>query len=156
MSALNIDDPGEDGLFGLHQLQITGDYKSSAGGKDIDILGLDFERLPNDDLRFWLINHRPAIDEFGNLLDATVYGANSTVEVFDLTPGTSKLKFVKTYHDDAIQTPNSITATGDGGFVVSNDHGSNKVGAASTLSISISTLANLAEATCTHSSLLPR
>jgi len=126
VSALNIDKPGDDGLYGLHQLDITGNYKGSSGGKDIDILGLRIERVSSGGLRFWIINNRPAVDESGKQLDPKKVGANSTIEAFDLAKGSSKLRHVKTFHADAILTPNSIEATGDGGFLFTNDHGADK------------------------------
>lgn len=88
----------------------------------IDVHGFDIEILPDSQMRFWMINHRPPIDESGNFLDATKLGGNSTVEVFDLKPGSTKLEYVKIIADPIIQTPNNIAATGDGGFVFTNDH----------------------------------
>jgi hypothetical protein len=131
VSVLKIDEPGEDGLFGLHKLDITERYKSATGGREIDVHGLDIEALENGLLRLWMINHRPPIDESGQPLDATKLGANSTIEAFDLRRDSSQLDHVKTFHDDAIQTPNSVSATGDGGFMFTNDHGNYKTGAVS-------------------------
>ena len=122
MSVLNIDEPGPDGFYGLHTLDITGDYESSIGGKDIDLHGFDIEFLPDSRLRFWMINHRPAIDESGNFLDATKSGANSTIEVFEHTPGSYDLEFVKTLVGNAIFTPNSVAITGNGSIFFTNDH----------------------------------
>ncbi|KAH8601624.1 serum paraoxonase/arylesterase-like protein [Bisporella sp. PMI_857] len=134
VSVLKIDEPGEDGLFGLHKLDITERYKSATGGREIDVHGLDIEALENGLLRLWMINHRPPIDESGQPLDATKLGANSTIEAFDLRRDSSQLDHVKTFHDDAIQTPNSVSATGDGGFMFTNDHGNYKTGALRELS----------------------
>ncbi|KAK6604178.1 serum paraoxonase arylesterase [Botrytis cinerea] len=122
VSVLKIDEPGEDGLYGLHTLEISEGYQGVNGHNSIDIHGFDVEFLSDSRLRFWMVNHRPAIDESGNFLDATKVGANSTVEVFDLIPGSKELKFVKTVANPIIKTPNNIAATGDGGFVVTNDH----------------------------------
>jgi hypothetical protein len=32
-------------MYGLHTLKITGDYKSSSGGKEIDLFGFEIEHL---------------------------------------------------------------------------------------------------------------
>jgi len=122
VSVLNIDEPGSDGLYGLHALGITGGYESSMGGKDIDILGIDFETLSDSRLRFWLTNHRPPVDEEGLPLDATRVGANSTIEVFEHTRGSKNLEFVKTFVNEAIFTPNNIATTGQGSIFFANDH----------------------------------
>ncbi|KAF7959511.1 hypothetical protein EAE96_001127 [Botrytis aclada] len=122
VSVLKIDEPGEDGLYGLHTLEISGGYQGVDNHNSIDVHGFDVEFLPDSRLRFWMVNHRPAIGESGNFLDATKVGANSTVEVFDLVPGSKELEFVKTVANPLIKTPNNIAATGDGGFVFTNDH----------------------------------
>jgi len=131
VSVLNIDHPGDDGFYGLYELTISGTYASPTGGKDIDVLGVDIEAFGDGALRFLMINHRPYADESGNYLDATKIGANSTVEIFDLRKGSSELEHVKTIWDKAIATPNNLAATGDGGFVFTNDHDLWKVGTVS-------------------------
>jgi hypothetical protein len=122
---LNVDEPG-DGFYGLHQLEISGAYKGAVGDKTIDVLGLKIEPLASGGLRFWMVNNRPPVDEDGKLLDPKMVGANSTIEAFDLAKGSSKLEHVNTYHSDAISTPNSVAATGDGGFYFTNDHADDK------------------------------
>jgi hypothetical protein len=126
VSVLKIDEPGNDGFYGLHQLEVTGNYKSALGGKDLSFVGFDIEVLPKDRLRFWMVNNQPYVDAEGKLLDATKLGANSTVEVFELNRGSKELKYVKTIFNDAVWAPNSIAAIGDGSFLVTNDH-DNKV-----------------------------
>lgn len=118
ISVLNIDHPGPDSLFGLHQLTIGGNFSA-----DLDLHGLD-ARYIGDRLRFWLINHRPPIDDkSGNFLDSTKVGANTTIEIFDLDQKSSKLEYVKTIHDDALVSPNNLAVDDDGvGFLVTNDH----------------------------------
>jgi hypothetical protein len=32
-------------MYGLRTLEITGDYKSSSGGKDIDVFGFEIKHL---------------------------------------------------------------------------------------------------------------
>lgn len=122
VTAINIDIPGEDGLYGLKELEITGSYRGSGGGKVIDVHGFKIEPLSTGGLRFWMVNHRPPIDEAGIPLDATKSGANSTIEAFDLVEGSSRLEHVSTFHEDAILTPNGVAPTGDGGFLFTNDH----------------------------------
>lgn len=68
----------------------------------------DIEVL-EDRLRFWMLNHRPAVDVAGDILqDATKFGANSTIEVFDHTRGPSKLEHVRTISSESIISPNSL------------------------------------------------
>ncbi|KAJ5370266.1 calcium-dependent phosphotriesterase [Penicillium cataractarum] len=116
ISVLNIDEPGVDGLYGLHQLKI--DY---AG--DLDLQGFDVKRI-GDRQRFWLINHRPPVDPAtGEPLDPRKVGANSTVEIFDLDTPSSTLVHVKTIASEAIISPNNLAVADDGiGFLVTNDH----------------------------------
>lgn len=121
---LDIDHPGSDGLYGLRTLKITGNYGSSTGGKDIDVHGLEIEHISPSRLRFWMINHRPPVDEAGNPLDPKKVGANSTLEVFEYEKGNENLEWVKTVSSEAVYTPNNLVATGDGGVLVTNDHNS--------------------------------
>ncbi|KAJ5160513.1 calcium-dependent phosphotriesterase [Penicillium canariense] len=121
ISVLNIDEPGPDGLYGLHQLKI--DY---AG--DLDLHGFDVHQV-GDRQRFWLINHRPPVDPAtGEPLDPTKVGANSTIEIFDLDAPSNTLVHVKTIASEALVSPNNLAVDRDGlGFLVANDHNT-KVG----------------------------
>ena len=122
ISVLNVDDPGADGLFGLRQLRPAGfETASAAGDGSMQLHGFDVEVVNDSTLRFWLINHRPPVSEVGMLLDAKRLGANSTVEVFDVTRGQTDLRYVKTVASEAVYTPNKLALTGDGGFLVTND-----------------------------------
>ena len=123
VSVLNIDDPGTDGLFGLHQLKPTG-YIGAIGDGTLDLHGFDVEVVNSEKLRFWMINHRPPVDADKRYLDATKVGANSTVEVFEVTRGSDEMVHIKTIADKAIDTPNKLAATGNGGFVMTNDKSS--------------------------------
>lgn len=71
-------------------------------------------------------NHRPPTD-----VDVHTYGANSTIEVFQLERGSESLEFVRTISSpEVVFTPNSVLDLGDGeegGVLVTNDH-SSKVG----------------------------
>lgn len=122
ISVFTIDTPGPSGLYNLRTLAITGDYVSSTGGKEIDVHGLDIERISETRLRFWMINHRPPIDENGKALDGNVVGANSTIEVFEHEIGGEALEWVRTISSEAVETPNNLVATGDGGVLITNDH----------------------------------
>ncbi|CAG8909147.1 unnamed protein product [Penicillium egyptiacum] len=117
IAVLNIDQPGLDGLYGLHQLKVSG-YIG-----DLDLLALDARRIDGR-LRLWLTNHRPPVDPTtGEFLDARAVGANSTIEIFDLDEASETLEYVKTIASDAIISPNNLAVDNDGlGFVITNDH----------------------------------
>ena len=123
VSVLNVDNPGEDGMFGLYQMKISG-YKGAIGDGALDLHGFDVEVVDNTRLKFWMINHRPPVDVQGNLLDAAKLGSNSTVEVFEVTRGSDEMVHIKTIADESVYTPNKLAATGDGGFIVTNDKSS--------------------------------
>lgn len=122
-SVLKIDEEGNDGLFGLKTLSVDKGF-----GGDLDLHGFDVTKIKGG-LRFWVLNHRPPVDGKGvQLKDATKFGANSTVEIFDLKTGSNELQHVKTIHDKAIIAPNNLAVEDDGiSFLLTNDH-SGKVG----------------------------
>jgi arylesterase/paraoxonase len=104
-----------DGTMNLHGFDIRADEES-------------------DTLHIVLINHRPPIDpEKGQLLDAAIVGANSTIEHFQTRAGGDTMRHVRTYADPLIQTPNRVAWVTSDSFVFTNDH-SGKVGFVSTLS----------------------
>jgi hypothetical protein len=121
--ALNIDSPGTDGLFGLHGIKPVG-YNGATGDGSLDLLGFDVQSVDAATLRFWFVNHRPAVDANKNYLDASKVGANSTIDVFDLKRGKDEMVHVKTVFDPEVKTPNNIAVMPDGSFVVTNDHSS--------------------------------
>ncbi|KAJ5496717.1 hypothetical protein N7463_008704 [Penicillium fimorum] len=116
IAVLNIDQPGFNGLYGLHKLNVGG-YSG-----DLDLHGFDVRRIEGR-LRFWLINHRPPVDPTtGKFLDARVFGANSTIEIFDLEDASETIEHVKTIISEAIISPNNLAVDNDGlGFVITND-----------------------------------
>lgn len=121
VSILHIDEPGDDGLFGLSQLKpIRG--KPVTVKEILGLHGFDAETINNSKLKLWLINHRAPVDVDNKLLDATKLGANSTVEEFEVIRGSNEMRHIKTIANDEIVTPNKLAATGDGGFLVTNDH----------------------------------
>ena len=119
-SARKIDEPADAGLFGLRQLRTIG-YEGAVGDGTLDTLGFDVEVMSDSRLRFWMVNYRPPVGQTKRYLDAVKLGANATVEVFELTQGSDLMVHVKTFADAAIATPNRVAATGDSGFVVTND-----------------------------------
>lgn len=121
VSVLKIDEPGKDGLFGLHTLRTVG-YKGVTSAGSLDVHGFDVEALDDSRLRFWMINHRPPVDEKNIVLDANKLGANSTIEVFEVTRGSSEMVHFSTISSEVIATPNKVAAVGDGGVLMTNDH----------------------------------
>ena len=124
VSVLRIDSPGGDGLFGLRQMKPVG-YVGSTGNGELALHGFDVEVLNDGKLRFWMINHQPPLDEVDDnrtFAHAYRHGANSTIEVFDVIRGGEAMQHVKTIAKEAIDTPNNLAATGDGGLLVTNDH----------------------------------
>jgi len=139
VAVLDVDSPGADGAFGVRRLGVRG-YEGAVGDGSLDLHGFDVEVLDGGSkLRFWMINHRPPVDGAGGYLDAGKVGANSTVEVFDLLPGgegeEEEMVHVRTVASPVVATPNKLAATGEGGFVVTNDH-SGKGGLAGWLAVS--------------------
>lgn len=124
---LNVDEPGDDGLFNLKKLKQTG-YVGASGDGTLDLHGFDVEIVDHGEaLRFWMINHRPSIDEFGRVMDGNTVGANSTVEIFELHRGEETMTHLRTISHPAIKTPNGLALVGQGEFVVTNDK-TDKVG----------------------------
>lgn len=73
---------------------------------------------PNE-LYVYLVNHRAPLTG-----DAHAVGADSSVEVFTTTLGSSTMNYVRTVESPLIATPNDVTGTPDGAsFWVTNDHG---------------------------------
>ena len=121
ISALRIDELDSGGDYPVSKLRLI-DYQGQ-----LDLTGFDVERREDGKLRFWLANHRPAVDGTRRFLDARSEGQNSTVEVFELQKGELKMKHVKTVLHPAVHSPNKIAWTGEDAFVASNDR-SHKAG----------------------------
>lgn len=123
--ALNIDAPGDDGLFGMRNIKTSG-YSGAVMDARLDLLGFDVEVLDEATLRFYLINQRPPVHYTNGTptyhLNATQLGANQTIDVFDLKRGEDSMVHVKTVFDSAVYLPNKVAHMGDGSFVVTNDH----------------------------------
>jgi arylesterase/paraoxonase len=123
----------------IHWLSIE-NFPGTNGDGLLNLHGMDIRADDNTGvLRILLVNHRPPIDPItGEGLDATKVGANSTVEQFQTTIGSSSMHHVRTYHHDVIQTPNRVAWVSDHSFVFTNDH-TYKVGV---VSISLTRLMN--------------
>lgn len=123
-----MDDPGVDGLFNLRAIKPMG-YAGAKGEGDVelDLLGFDAEILDGDTIEFTFVNERPPVGPFNNYIDASVVGANSTIDVFEMKRGADTMRHVRTIWSPNVPTPNRVAALGNGEFVVTNDH-SAKVG----------------------------
>tara|TARA_R110002003_G_scaffold296_2_gene18592 strand:+ start:1147 stop:2304 length:1158 start_codon:yes stop_codon:yes gene_type:complete len=119
--ALSIDEPGADGLFNLRSIKPLG-YTGATGDSNIDILGFDAEILDGDTINFYFVNQRPPIGPFNNIVDASVLGANSTIDVFEMRRGEEAMRHVRTIYSPAVYTPNRVAILGGGEFLVTNDH----------------------------------
>ena len=85
------------------------------------------------ELLIYLVNHR---EPFEGKEDAREVGADSVIEIFETTPGGGTMRYVATFKDPVIATPNDIAATGDEmDFYFTNDHGFTKTGFVRFLSI---------------------
>ncbi|GFF92258.1 hypothetical protein IFM61392_09903 [Aspergillus lentulus] len=124
-SVLNIDYPGEDGLYGVHHLEVTGPYKGINPENEnvLDLHGFGVRKLSQSRLQFFIVNHRPPTSP-GELLaeNINVVGDNATIEVFEMERGSSKLEFVKTIVDDNLISPNDLTWVSEGHIIITNDH----------------------------------
>jgi arylesterase / paraoxonase len=100
------------------------DFPGIHGDGTINLQGFDVH-VGDDDpltLRMLLVNNCPFVDPVtGALLDNTKLGANATIELFETTLGSTELRYLKTYHDAAIQTPNKVAFMGPDAFVLTND-----------------------------------
>jgi hypothetical protein len=119
--ALYIDEATKDGFFRMHKIAPTG-YSGATGDSTLDLIGFDVQVLKDAQLRIWLINQRPPVDEQGRYLDATKTGANVTVDVFEHVRGEKNMKHIRTVVDPEIYSANGIAALEDGSFFLSNDH----------------------------------
>ena len=99
------------------------DFPGINGDGTINLQGFDVH-VGDDDpptLRMLLVNNRPFLDPAWGTVLATQPGANATIELFETTLGSTKLRYVKTFSDPAIQTPNNVAFMGPDAFVLTND-----------------------------------
>ncbi|KAL0956031.1 hypothetical protein HGRIS_002204 [Hohenbuehelia grisea] len=100
----------------ITKLSIAG-YTS---GRGLALHGMDVVPSASDanELFVYLVNHRRP-------LDASAVGADSVIEIFRTSIGSSTLTHVKTVEDPVIDTPNDVVGYSDGkSFHFTNDHGS--------------------------------
>lgn len=125
--ALDIDSPGDDGLFNLRGIKPVGYVGATgAGDKTLDFVGFDAHIVDSSTIHFYMINQRPPVDADLKYAD-TKDGANATIDVFEYKRGADSMQHLRTVHSPEVFSPNNIAAIGDGSFVISNDH-SGKVG----------------------------
>lgn len=130
---MNIDNPTPIGGFTYRVLKTPG-YPGVAGDGRIHVVGMTgTTSADGSEINLWLINNRPSVHAAtGAVLDNTVIGANSTIDVFSTAPGADTMKHVKTFADPQIATPNNVAVLKDGGLFFTNDHGLHKFGWVST------------------------
>jgi len=119
--ALDIDDPGVDGLFNLRAVKPLG-YTGANGDSSLDLLGFDAEILDGDTINFYFVNQRPPVGPFNNYIDASVVGTNSTIDVFEMRRGEENMRHLRTIWSPEVFTPNRVAVLGGGAFLVTNDH----------------------------------
>lgn len=109
-------------------------FSGVKGDGSLNLHGFDIRASAHtDDLRILLINHRPPFDPVtGEPLDATKVGANSTIEQFQTKARSDKMRHVRTYIDEHINTPNRVAWVTEDTFVFTNFM-SDKVGFVSLL-----------------------
>ena len=115
----------------IKRLETEG-FKFSRG---LSLHGMDIARSREhpSELLIYLVNHR---EPFEGKEDAREVGADSVIEIFETTPGGGTMRYVATFKDPVIATPNDIAATGDEmDFYFTNDHGFTKTGFVRFLSI---------------------
>lgn len=99
-------------------------YEGATGDSTLDLVGFDVDAGKKDVLEFWLVNHRPPVDAQKRYVDATKIGSNVSIEVFSYVKGAGEMQHLRTITHPQIHSANKLALTGDGGFVVSNDHSS--------------------------------
>lgn len=126
--ALHIDKPVGDG-FELRSLK-TSEFSGTAGDGLLSLAGFTgIEDAKSGLIHLFVVNNRPSVDsETGKHHDQWVSGANSTIDVFTTTASATELKFVRTYADKHIATPNRVAAVNSSSFYITNDHGKHKHG----------------------------
>ncbi|KAJ5043078.1 uncharacterized protein L3040_004465 [Drepanopeziza brunnea f. sp. 'multigermtubi'] len=114
------------------------DFSGINGDGTLNLHGLNIRADENTDtLHILLNNHRPPLDPVtGAFLDASKFGANSTIERFQTKVGSDKMRHVQTYTDPLIQTPNRVAWVSEDTFVFTNSH-SAKVGFRQSLDVII-------------------
>lgn len=139
--ALDIDEPGVDSSYNMRAIKPVG-YHGAIGDDTLDLLGFDAEILDGDTINFYLINQRPPIGPFNNLVDASGMGANATIDVFEMRRGEETMRHVRTIWSPEVYSPNRVAVLGGGNFLVTNDHAV-KTGWVITLSLFFQPISNI-------------
>ncbi|MCJ1391928.1 hypothetical protein MMC18_004795 [Xylographa bjoerkii] len=85
------------------------------GDASLNLNGFDVRTIPGSDtLQILLVNHRPS-------LGPNVNSANSTIELFETQLGSSTMRHVRTFADEAIHAPNRVAWVAQDAFVFTND-----------------------------------
>ncbi|KAJ4296763.1 hypothetical protein N0V90_006811 [Kalmusia sp. IMI 367209] len=116
LMAIYIDEPTSDDQFRMYSIKPRG-YKGATGDITMDLVGFDVDASKKDKLDFWLINHRPPVDDKKQYLDATKIGSNVSIEVFSYSKGTLEMRHMKTISHPQIYAANNLALTSNGGFV---------------------------------------
>ena len=121
--ALDIDEPGADGLFNMRAIKPLG-YTGARGDGDetLDLLGFDAEILDGDTINFYFVNERPPIGAFNNYIDASVVGINATIDLFEMRRGEEVMRHLRTIRSPEVWSPNRVAILGGGNFLVTNSH----------------------------------
>ncbi|EME48732.1 hypothetical protein DOTSEDRAFT_142053, partial [Dothistroma septosporum NZE10] len=95
----------------------------------LHLIALTGEDTAGGDIRLYLNNAKPTLDPTTNDPLNNV-AANYTIEAFTTTKHATKLTHIASYHHPEIKSPNNIALfpSGDGGFYISNDHGTARSG----------------------------
>ncbi|TFK54246.1 serum paraoxonase/arylesterase [Heliocybe sulcata] len=91
--------------------------------RDMSLHGMDVVPSASNanQLFVYLVNHRRPLGD----LDPKVHGADSSVEIFKTSAGSSILQHIMTIEHPVIKTPNDIAGSSTGrSFYFTNDHGS--------------------------------
>ncbi|KAM0433490.1 hypothetical protein ACHAPT_004370 [Fusarium lateritium] len=132
--ALDIDKP-IDNSFEFRTLKTPG-YPGTVGDGKLQVIGFTgIEDPESGAIELLVINNGPSVNaKTGELLDQYAHGANSTIDLFETGPEATELKYIRTYADKHIATPNRVAAPSSSSFYVANDFGQHKVGLRRSLS----------------------
>ncbi|KAI8669914.1 hypothetical protein LRP88_01639 [Fusarium phalaenopsidis] len=125
--ALDLDKPVGNS-FEFRTLKTPG-FPGTAGDGKLQLVGFTgIDNPASGTIELLVINNGPSVDAQGKFVDQYAHGANSTIDLFETGPDATELKFVRTYADRKIATPNRVAALSRSAFYVVNDHGQSKVG----------------------------
>lgn len=97
-------------------------FHGTRGEGQLNLHSIGVQVQQDSTLRLFLNHHGQPLDKNGENLSGESFGANSTVEVFETTLGSNKMKHVRTYSNPLINTPNMVAPIDSDSFLVNNDH----------------------------------